>query len=98
MNGVSSMLSTHSHHDVPGPVEINVFFERTADKEVLLERIQVPKETSQEQICDRILYAWGKAPKIDEINFMMAQGAEGAVVVTKPDLLTFVASNPNLYA
>ncbi len=73
-----------------GKAEVRVFFERTIDMEMLLERVHVSENAPQSQLLDTILYVWGKSPNRDEINFMMAQDAEGSVLVNKPSLLKFV--------
>jgi pyruvate/2-oxoglutarate dehydrogenase complex dihydrolipoamide dehydrogenase (E3) component len=79
-------------------VEIRMFFERTKDSEIFVDRIHVSKDTPQSEICDAVLYAWGNHPKIDDLTFMMAQTPDGSVIVTKPILLDYVKSYSHLYA
>jgi hypothetical protein len=91
------MHANQDSHSISSDVEVRMFFERTADQEIIVERVQMPKDAPLGQVCDKVLHAWGKSPKIEEIDFLMAQDVEGAVIVSRPDLLKFVESRPEKY-
>lgn len=91
------MHSNQNRHTISNDVEVRMFFERTANQEIIVERIQMSKDAPLSQVCDKALHAWGKNPKIEEIDFLMAQDSEGSVIVTKPDLLKFVESRPEQF-
>lgn len=70
--------------------EVRLFFERNTDMETLVERVHMSRDAPQSQLLDTILFVWGRSVYRDEIQFMLAQDASGAVIATKPSLLLFV--------
>lgn len=96
-HGVTIMHANQDRHPISSDVEVRMFFERTANQEIIVERVQVSKDAPLSQVCDKVLHAWGKSPKIEEIDFLMVQDVEGAVVISRPDLLKFVESRPEQY-
>jgi hypothetical protein len=80
-----------------GTVEIRLFYERTSDHDMMVERVYIPADAPQSQLLELILYVWGSIPEIDEVQFTMALDPGSAVLVTRASLLMYVNRYRHLY-
>lgn len=97
MSHLSDLRQNNFKVNREGTVEVRLFYERTTDQEVMVERVYIPSNAPQSQLLELILYVWGLSPEIDEVQFTMALDASGAVIVTRASLLMYVNAFRHLY-